>query len=272
MVSLTSLEQKIAKLQQRADIERRKQSGKVVVQIHDLMARFGLSLTDLGKGPEKGSQKTAVTDVVRRGRPPKAATLNGSADIKHVGFPKGKMPPKYRDPKTGAVWSGHARPPAWIAKVKDRTRFLINPADVAPKPTASKTIGRTSAGLSVTKTATKKTATKSVTTAPAKKAVAKKVVAKKEAAKSLSSTKPAASPKKTTSSGILSAVQKAIAKQASTKKASLKKTMAVEPAAKPADKVAVSSRKAAAKKVTSKVSAPVSVPVAAPAPAAEASV
>ncbi|SOE64271.1 H-NS histone family protein [Caballeronia arationis] len=28
------------------------------------------------------------------------------------------------NPKTGETWSGHARPPAWIRDVKDRTKFL----------------------------------------------------------------------------------------------------------------------------------------------------
>jgi DNA-binding protein H-NS len=38
---------------------------------------------------------------------------------------KAEVAPKYLHPKTGATWSGHARPPAWIAKVKDRSKFLI---------------------------------------------------------------------------------------------------------------------------------------------------
>ncbi|WP_342802414.1 H-NS family nucleoid-associated regulatory protein [Paraburkholderia panacisoli] len=29
------------------------------------------------------------------------------------------------NPKTGETWSGHARPPAWIKDVKDRSKFLI---------------------------------------------------------------------------------------------------------------------------------------------------
>ncbi|WP_408360542.1 MULTISPECIES: H-NS family nucleoid-associated regulatory protein [unclassified Paraburkholderia] len=37
----------------------------------------------------------------------------------------GKLPPKYINPKTGETWSGHARPPAWIAEAKDRSKFLI---------------------------------------------------------------------------------------------------------------------------------------------------
>ncbi|WP_175914775.1 MULTISPECIES: H-NS histone family protein [unclassified Burkholderia] len=32
---------------------------------------------------------------------------------------------KYRDPKTGATWSGRGRAPAWIKDAKNRNRFLI---------------------------------------------------------------------------------------------------------------------------------------------------
>ncbi|WP_396334126.1 H-NS family nucleoid-associated regulatory protein [Burkholderia anthina] len=34
--------------------------------------------------------------------------------------------PKYRDPKTGATWSGKGRAPSWIAKARNRDRFLID--------------------------------------------------------------------------------------------------------------------------------------------------
>ncbi|HDR8985503.1 H-NS histone family protein [Burkholderia cenocepacia] len=39
----------------------------------------------------------------------------------------GKAPveAKYRDPKTGATWSGRGRAPAWIKDAKNRNRFLI---------------------------------------------------------------------------------------------------------------------------------------------------
>ena len=32
--------------------------------------------------------------------------------------------PKYKDPATGATWTGRGKPPRWIAD-KDRTQFLI---------------------------------------------------------------------------------------------------------------------------------------------------
>ncbi|UEB99677.1 H-NS histone family protein [Burkholderia vietnamiensis] len=47
----------------------------------------------------------------RRGRPAKQATVQPEA--------------KYRDPKTGATWSGRGRAPAWIKDAKNRNRFLI---------------------------------------------------------------------------------------------------------------------------------------------------
>ncbi|AXK61819.1 MULTISPECIES: H-NS histone family protein [Burkholderia] len=37
--------------------------------------------------------------------------------------------PKYRDPKTGATWSGRGRAPQWIADAKNRDRFLIPDAE-----------------------------------------------------------------------------------------------------------------------------------------------
>jgi DNA-binding protein H-NS len=33
--------------------------------------------------------------------------------------------PKYRDPKSGATWSGRGRAPNWIKDVKNRDRYLI---------------------------------------------------------------------------------------------------------------------------------------------------
>ncbi len=44
---------------------------------------------------------------------------------------------KYRDPKTGATWSGRGRAPGWIANVKDRTRFLVDAANSSPASAAA---------------------------------------------------------------------------------------------------------------------------------------
>ncbi|KGW18037.1 H-NS histone family protein [Burkholderia pseudomallei] len=39
--------------------------------------------------------------------------------------PRAPIAPKYRDPKTGATWSGRGKAPQWIAGAKNRNRFLI---------------------------------------------------------------------------------------------------------------------------------------------------
>ncbi|WP_322005187.1 H-NS histone family protein [Paraburkholderia tropica] len=41
-----------------------------------------------------------------------------------VGAQRGPVAAKYRDPGSGATWSGRGKSPAWIAG-KDRTKFLI---------------------------------------------------------------------------------------------------------------------------------------------------
>ncbi|KVQ42511.1 H-NS histone [Burkholderia cepacia] len=45
--------------------------------------------------------------------------------------PRARAPiaPKYRDPKTGATWSGRGKAPQWIANAKNRNRFLIPDAE-----------------------------------------------------------------------------------------------------------------------------------------------
>ncbi|SPB13270.1 histone family protein nucleoid-structuring protein H-NS [Caballeronia novacaledonica] len=44
---------------------------------------------------------------------------------KRKGQPRGPQPALYRDPQSGATWSGRGRAPAWLASVEDRTPFLI---------------------------------------------------------------------------------------------------------------------------------------------------
>ncbi|MBB3014211.1 H-NS family nucleoid-associated regulatory protein [Cupriavidus alkaliphilus] len=71
----------------------------VIEQIQTWMAEYGLTVDDIVKR--------------RRGRPA------GGGEKK----PKGELPPKYRDPKTGKTWSGRGRAPAWLGK--NPRRFLI---------------------------------------------------------------------------------------------------------------------------------------------------
>lgn len=90
-------------LAQRADLDtqietqRREEISTVLGRIRELMAAYDLTVDDLVQR--------------KRGRP----AANSAA--------KTPAPPKYRDPKTGATWSGRGRAPAWLGK--NRARFLI---------------------------------------------------------------------------------------------------------------------------------------------------
>ncbi|KVK74270.1 DNA-binding protein [Burkholderia cepacia] len=49
----------------------------------------------------------------------------GSRRGRSANADKAPVEAKYRDPKTGATWSGRGRAPAWIKDAKNRNRFLI---------------------------------------------------------------------------------------------------------------------------------------------------
>lgn len=90
------LAQKEALEAQLAEVRANEVAG-VIEQIRTLMDQYGLSVEDI-----QGKR--------RRGRPAGSAA-------------KEPLPPKYRDPKTGATWSGRGRAPAWLGK--NPNRFLI---------------------------------------------------------------------------------------------------------------------------------------------------
>ncbi|BAN27311.1 H-NS histone family protein [Caballeronia insecticola] len=159
MATLSQLENQIQKLQRRADALREKKSTEAIANIQALMAEYGLTTADLAKA---GLGK-------KRGRP--AGSTNASASRGKTAA-KSKLPPKYRDPATGATWSGHARPPAWIKDASDRSVFLIDsPAtgSVARGGAASASRAASAKGAikGATKGAAKKTARKSVQRASA---------------------------------------------------------------------------------------------------------
>ncbi|MFM0208973.1 H-NS family nucleoid-associated regulatory protein [Paraburkholderia sediminicola] len=103
------------------------------------------------------------------------------------GQPKGAQPPKYLNPKTGATWSGRGPAPAWLATVKDRTKFLIDSAATTGTVAAKKVVTAKNAVASKPAAkkgtaATKKAAAKKNAAKPAaKKATAKKAAVKKTA-------------------------------------------------------------------------------------------
>ena len=140
MATLEQIQDKMKRLQAQAEALMANKAKTVVAKIRKLMDQHGLTTADIDA--HSATKK-------RAGRPSGAASAKGSGGkaVTKAKAAKGKLPPKYRDPRTGATWSGHARPPAWIAKVRDRTKLLIDGAgaEVAAK------------GVSKAKAAPKKT-------------------------------------------------------------------------------------------------------------------
>ena len=212
MATLEQIQARMKKLQAQAEVLLAKRAQAAVDQIRELMIKHGLTTVDI-EARAKARREAKVAG--RR-------LSNGAASA------KGKMPPKYRDPKTGATWSGHARPPAWIKNVKDRTRFLIDGAAAI----ALNGSGASHATTAARKVSAKKAAAKK---APAKKATAKKAVAKKAVTKKVATRKVAT--KKT-------AAKKPAARKTAVKKTAVKKTVA----RKVSTAKRAPARKAAAKK------------------------
>ncbi len=103
MPTLESLQAKIEKLRAQAEALAAKKSSAVIEKIRNLMAEHGLTTADIDA--HAGKKRGPKPDI--------GAAAKSSASVA-----------KYRDPKTGATWSGHGRAPGWIANVKDRSKYL----------------------------------------------------------------------------------------------------------------------------------------------------
>lgn len=73
---------------------RQNETKAAIEQVRALMAEFGLTPADVFPGKAK----------------------RGNAGV--------KVAPKYRDPATGATWTGRGKPPKWIQGA-DRSKFAI---------------------------------------------------------------------------------------------------------------------------------------------------
>ncbi|GAB5096997.1 H-NS family nucleoid-associated regulatory protein [Caballeronia sp. HLA56] len=115
MTTIKQIQSRIQKLQKQADAIIAKQAQKVVDQIRNLMLEHGLTTSDIENAARKRRQGTALASK-------DTSDQSGSAG-------NSKVAVKYRNPKTGETWSGRARPPKWIASVKNRSKFLIDKSE-----------------------------------------------------------------------------------------------------------------------------------------------
>lgn len=96
MATYKALKEQAEALARRIEEARLIEVQSVIANIRELAAEYRLSAEDIFGNP--------------RGK--RSARGASSANA------------KYRDPMTGACWSGRGRPPDWI-KGKDRNRFLL---------------------------------------------------------------------------------------------------------------------------------------------------
>ncbi|ALL68264.1 histone family protein [Paraburkholderia caribensis MBA4] len=251
MVTLERVQAQIAKLQERAEALKAKQSSSVIARIRSMMDEHGLSVSDIEahvgrKERSRPAQKQVGSQVKYRdpktgstwtghGRAPawiasakdrtrflvedgSAATIPGTGTGKRKGaYPRGPQAPKYHDPSTGATWSGRGPAPAWLAGVKDRGSYLIEKADANEAPAAR------DAGKQAVKQVAKKAAARKAT---AKKGASKKVAAKKSAGSKPVAAKKSAGSKPVAAKKSAAAEQVAVKKSAAPKKAAAKKSAA----------------------------------------------
>ena len=162
---------------------------------------------------------TAVTVSESSTGKTKAAAKKPTVATRTVGRkgqPKGPQPAMYRDPKSGATWSGRGRAPAWLGA--DRSKFLIDGVFSEAKETSASPTVEPKTAL-VMKAAAKKSA--------AKKSAAKKIGAKNAATKKVATAKKSTAAKAPVESAASApTAKKVVGKKASGRKAAAKTVVA----------------------------------------------
>ena len=85
------------KLEKQIEEAKSREYAEVLNDVKQKIADYGFSLAELGLNRAKAGK---------------------------VGRPRAGVAAKYRDPETGATWSGRGKPPRWIAG-KNREQFTI---------------------------------------------------------------------------------------------------------------------------------------------------
>jgi DNA-binding protein H-NS len=184
MPTLEAIETKIRRLQEQAEALRAKKASATLDRIVALMKESGISVADIeahiggkkrGAKPSRKTPAASVTVAAKymdpktgatwsgRGRAPAwiasaknwdrflvdsngstASVVTGSKAKRPGNYARGPQPPKYRDPESGATWSGRGPAPAWIANAKDRSKFAIAAIGGDVKAMSKKAVKRAS--------------------------------------------------------------------------------------------------------------------------------
>jgi len=92
------IQAKIADLQAQAEIVKREEKEQAIAMARTMISAYGITARDLG--------------------------LDKAPKVKTGPKPGNKVAAKYRDPSSGATWSGRGKTPRWINGA-DRSRYAI---------------------------------------------------------------------------------------------------------------------------------------------------
>ena len=132
MATFIQLQAQIEKLQKEAASLRKREMAETVANIKKAIAAFGLTAEDLGLGSRAGSARARKGAKKHPGRPAPPAGTRSAAAKKEGALGADKrsvVAPKYRDPITGATWTGRGKQPKWLSQAlvdgKNLTDFTI---------------------------------------------------------------------------------------------------------------------------------------------------
>jgi DNA-binding protein H-NS len=115
MSTYQELKSKAGELLKQAEKVRKKEMRAVIAEIRSLMAAYDIGIDDL---------QPATAD--KRAVGPKGRSVAAKAGKAKPATRRAIVKPKYRNPETGATWTGRGKPPNWIKDAKSRDAFLIN--------------------------------------------------------------------------------------------------------------------------------------------------
>lgn len=126
--TLPELLAKMKEIERQVETARKAEYASAVRQVKELVKAYGIAAKDIGfsdpAAPKAGRGRKASTEKApaKRGRKPGSKSAPRAT--------KGsKVAPKYRDPATGATWTGRGKRPRWIADAvaagRTEASFLI---------------------------------------------------------------------------------------------------------------------------------------------------
>lgn len=118
MNTYNDLQKQIQQLQTRLDAVSQKERANAIGEIKKKMSAYGIEASELGTARKKRA-KPATAAKSARGRKPSAKTAKKVAKSATA-----MREVRFRDPASGATWSGRGRPPRWL-EGKEREQFEV---------------------------------------------------------------------------------------------------------------------------------------------------